>query len=273
MNDYSEIKHISLDDFKKIDMNRIMYVQLYTGEILIIDHFNKKDINNVNIKIHQNKEKKKKKVYALPKDYFNNKRKNKVKSLKKLIKKLKLINNWISLSDYNMEQKLKFYDKIPKRAKFWENESFDSSRSFFQEKRLKRLDKYNNHYNYYYDTNNYKPLPKESSNIDLYITFGINNQDNQGYDSNYNNQNSPYMNYNYLYELALGPFFSSYLSGQQQYQSFSNNQWDKYPPNEEYSKNQNYFNYYQEQTNPYYYNDYQNIFKDEEKTENINSSK
>ena len=271
MNAYSDIKHISLDDFKKIDINRIIYAQLDTGEILMIDHFNN-DKSEINLKTYPKKEKKKKKAYALPKDYFNNKRKNKAKSLKKLIKKLKLINDWVSISDYNMEQKLKFYDKIPKRAKYWENESFDSSRSFFQEKRLKRLKKYDNNfnYNYYYNTNNYKPLRKDSSNIELY-----NNQDNQDYNLNYNNQNNPYMNANYLYELALGPFFSSYFSGLQQYQSFSNNQWEKYSTNDDYSKNQNYYNYYQEQeqTNPYYYNDYPNNFKEEEKIENINNSK
>ena len=34
MNTYSEIKHISLEDFKNIDINRILYVQLDSGEIL-----------------------------------------------------------------------------------------------------------------------------------------------------------------------------------------------------------------------------------------------
>ena len=83
------------------------------------------------------------------------------------------------------------------------------------------------------------------------------------------------MNTNYLYELALGPFFSSYLSGQQQYQPFNNNQWEKYSSNDVYSKNLNYYNYYQEQeqTNPYYYNNYQNNFKEKENIENKNNSK
>ena len=35
MNTYSAIKHISLDDFRKIDINRILYVQLDTGEIVL----------------------------------------------------------------------------------------------------------------------------------------------------------------------------------------------------------------------------------------------
>jgi hypothetical protein len=56
MNTSSEIKTISLEDFKKIDINKILYVQLDTGEILMVDH----SINNNMIKTNY-KEKNEKK--------------------------------------------------------------------------------------------------------------------------------------------------------------------------------------------------------------------
>ena len=93
MNSSSEIKTISLEDFKLIDINKILYVQLDTGEILMVDH----SINNNMIKTNykeknekkekrrekakkkeKKKDKEKSKKYTLPKKYFK-----KISKLKK----------------------------------------------------------------------------------------------------------------------------------------------------------------------------------------------
>lgn len=259
MNPYSEIKQISLEDFKNIDINKILYVQLDTGEILMLDHSSN---NNNNQNLTQETEKTEQKDYTLQNE--GNKGSiylNKPKSSKKVNKRIKLIKEFKSISDLTMEQKLNFYDKISKRAKYWENESYDASRSHFQEQRLKKQNKYFN-YNY---INNYKPLPKEYINTEEY-----NNNDNYDYDynnMNYNNQIDPFMDPNYLYQLALGPFYSLYSSSQQA-QNNSNNQYKENIQNNNYSNEENYYNnYYQQQMDPYYYGFQTNI------SENKNNEK
>ena len=37
MNDYTEIKYISIKDFKKLDIDKISFIQMETGERLIIE--------------------------------------------------------------------------------------------------------------------------------------------------------------------------------------------------------------------------------------------
>ena len=74
MNSSSEIKTISLEDFKKIDINKILYVQLDTGEILMVDH----SINNNMIKTNY-KEKKEKKGEKEKKEKKREKEKKKEK--------------------------------------------------------------------------------------------------------------------------------------------------------------------------------------------------
>ena len=277
MNAHSEIKQISFDDFKKIDLKRIIYAQLDTGEILMINHDS--DKNTINLEFNPKKDKKKKKAYALPKEYFkvNHLFKN-ARSSEKRSKKLNLIKDWISLNDYNMQQKLKFYDKIPKRAKFWENESFDASKAHFQKKRIKRKIKYNKYKNYYY-INNYKPFPK-----DISINTEFNQNNNFNNIINNFNQANQYMEPNYLYQIALGPLYSLYLNSQQTSNNNNNNPWEQYSQNNNYYHNQNYYNYGQKQTNQYnYYNygqqqisqndyyDFQNNYNGYGQLENINS--
>jgi len=260
MNTYSTIKHISLDDFRKIDINRILYVQLDTGEILMIDHYYNN--YNQNVSIFENKQKKEKnsqKNYSLPKEFFEgNINSNKPRSVEKINKRFNLIKGFKSLKDTSLEKMLKMFDKIPKRAKYWENESFDSSRSHFQFQRLKVQNKYNK-YNYNYEyINNYKPIPKENENIKEFNDYN----GNYNYDSiDYNNQFNQYMDSNYLYQLALGPLYSLYKQNQQN----QNNQYQ----NDNYFNNQNYYNYYQERINPYYYNNFQMNFTENQLKKNI----
>ena len=275
MNAHSEIKQISFDDFKKIDLKRIIYAQLDTGEILMINHDSNKNI--INLEFNPKKDKKKKRPYALPKEYFkvNHLFKN-ARSSEKRSKKINLIKDWISLNDFNMQQKLTFFDKIPKRAKFWENESFDASKTYFQKKRIKRKIKYNKYKNYDY-VNNYRPFPKNTSINTKY-------HQNNNFDNNNNNynQSNQCMDPNYLYQIALGPLYSLYLNSQQT--SNNNNPWEQYSQNNNYYHNQNYYNYGQKQTNQYnYYNygqqqisqndyyDFQNNYNGYGQLENINS--
>ena len=275
MNAHSEIKQISFDDFKKIDLKRIIYAQLDTGEILMINHDSNKNI--INLEFNPKKDKKKKRPYALPKEYFkvNHLFKN-ARSSEKRSKKINLIKDWISLNDFNMQQKLTFFDKIPKRAKFWENESFDASKTYFQKKRIKRKIKYNKYKNYDY-VNNYRPFPKNTSINTEY-------HQNNNFDNNNNNYNqaNQCMDPNYLYQIALGPLYSLYLNSQQT--SNNNNPWEQYSQNNNYYHNQNYYNYGQKQTNQYnYYNygqqqisqndyyDFQNNYNGYGQLENINS--
>ena len=275
MNAHSEIKQISFDDFKKIDLKRIIYAQLDTGEILMINHDSNKNI--INLEFNPKKDKKKKRPYALPKEYFkvNHLFKN-ARSSEKRSKKINLIKDWISLIDFNMQQKLTFFDKIPKRAKFWENESFDASKTYFQKKRIKRKIKYNKYKNYYY-INNYNPFPK-----DISINTEFNQNNNFNNIINNFNQANQYMEPNYLYQIALGPLYSLYLNSQQT--SNNNNPWEQYSQNNNYYHNQNYYNYGQKQTNQYnYYNygqqqisqndyyDFQNNYNGYGQLENINS--
>ena len=67
MNTYSNIRQISLEDFKNIDINRILYAQLDTGEILMINHKDKNKTNELNKK---QKNKKIKKDYILSKNFY-----------------------------------------------------------------------------------------------------------------------------------------------------------------------------------------------------------
>ena len=258
MNTHSEIKKISLDDFKKIDLKRIIYAQLDTGEILMINHESNNNTNNLGFNIPKGK--KKNKIYSLPKEYFKGKYTFKhARSSGKRTKRINLINGWMSLNDYSLQEKVKFYDKIPKRAKYWENESFDSSRTYFQKKRIKRVNKFKNKDN----INNYKPFSKDTP---IY-----NNEFNPNY-NNYINQANLYTNPNYLYQIALGPLYSLYLSSQQR-QNYNNNQWGQYSQNKDYYSNPNYYNYYQVQSNQNNYYDFQNNFNEYYKTGNINSTK
>ena len=279
MNTSSEIKTISLEDFKKIDINKILYVQLDTGEILMVDH----SINNNMIKTNYKEKKEKKgekekkekkrekekkkekkkdkdksKKYTLPKKYFKKISKLKKSKSNERIKKRSsnIINGWISISDLDIEKKMKFYDNIPKRAKYWENESYDSTRSFFHEKRIKKQNIFNN-YKQFQDYN-YADFPKETSSEEEY------DQINQFYNNmnrniNDNIQMNQFMNPNYIYQLALGPLYSQYLSSQNSQNYNNNNQWNEYLQNN-YPTNQNYYDYYKEQMTPYYYDNYQNDF-------------
>ena len=277
MNTSSEIKTISLEDFKKIDINKILYVQLDTGEILMVDH----SINNNMIKTNykeknekkekkrekakkkeKKKDKEKSKKYTLPKKYFKNISKLKKSKSNERMKKRSsnIINGWISISDLDIEKKMKFYDNIPKRAKYWENESYDSTRSFFHEKRIKKQNIFNN-YKQFQDYN-YADFPKETSSEEEYDQI---NQFYNNMNSNINDnrecvlQMNQFMNPNYIYQLALGPLYSQYLSSQNS-QNYNNNvQWNEYLQNN-YPTNQNYYDYYKEQMTPYYYDNYQNDF-------------
>ena len=254
-------------------------MQLDTGEILMVDH----SINNNMIKTNykekkekkgekekkekkrekakkkeKKKDKEKSKKYTLPKKYFKNISKLKKSKSNERMKKRSsnIINGWISISDLDIEKKMKFYDNIPKRAKYWENESYDSTRSFFHEKRIKKQNIFNN-YKQFQDYN-YADFPKETSSEEEY------DQINQFYNNmnsniNNNNQMNQFMDPNYIYQLALGPLYSQYLSSQNS-QNYNNNvQWNEYLQNN-YPTNQNYYDYYKEQMTPYYYDNYQNDF-------------
>ena len=209
----------------------------------MIDHYyNNDNPNIINIENNKQKEKNSEKNYSLPKEFFEgNLNINKPRSVEKINKRFNLIKGFKSLKDTSIEKKLKIYDKIPKRAKYWENESFDSSRSHFQVKRLKIQNKYNN-FNYNYDyINNYKPIPKDNENIEEFNNYN----DNYNYNNfDYNNQFNQYIDSNYLYQLALGPIYSLYKQDQQN-QNFKNNQY-RQEKNDIYFNNQNYYNYYQE---------------------------
>ena len=279
MNTSSEIKTISLEDFKKIDINKILYVQLDTGEILMVDHSINNNMTKTNYKEQKEKkgekekkekkrekakkkekkkDKEKSKKYTLPKKYFKNISKLKKSKSNERMKKRSsnIINGWISISDLDIEKKMKFYDNIPKRAKYWENESYDSTRSFFHEKRIKKQNIFNN-YKQFQDYN-YVDFPKETSSEEEYDQI---NQFYNNMNSNINNniQMNQFMNPNYIYQLALGPLYSQYLSSQNS-QIYNNiDQWNEYLQNN-YPTNQNYYDYYKEQMTPYYYDNYQNDF-------------
>ena len=232
MDVYSNIRQITIEDFKKIDINRILYVQLDTGEILTIKHTNN---NKTKFKIKEKKVKKVKKDYTLSKHFYKGDIYiNKPKSVEKINKRFNIIKGFKLLSDFSFQKKLKFYDNIPKRAKYWENESFDSSRSNFQIKRLKRQRKY---YSYNY-MNNYQPLSKDI-NLGAYDYYNNNYINKDNYNNiNYNNQINPYMDSNYLYQLILGPFYPQYIQSQQ-FENYKNNQFLE---NNNYSVEDNYYN-------------------------------
>ena len=70
---------------------------------------------------------------------------------------------------------------IPKRAKYWERESFDSTRSLFQTKRIEKNSQ-SYYQNYMY---NYKPIPVDSSS-----------DEDQGRDNYYEEIQNIYNRYN-----------------------------------------------------------------------------
>ena len=370
MEENNYIKRISHEEFKKLDINTISYIQLYNGEILMLDHpymhnmhndvqnnskVNKelknnyineekekilenksnkkrrkrkknknknkkneekpllkeknkeknlenpnkyKNKNNYNYKQDsnyllnsQNKHKKEAKL-TLPKDYFgqNNTRyrSNSVKFENK--GRILFKEEWKEIQDYDFVERLKFYDNIPKRAKYWERESYDPTRSLFQSKRLEIMEDYNYHQN----ITNYNPIPQDSfsssseeekekqyeniqsnknkddnqyednnqyeNNNYNYNNDNYNNNENYNTD-NYYNDNENY-NYNNSYENQINQIFSNQkdlynlVFGPQLSQYIlgeqANYQSGQY--GQEYYQNNNDLNYYQAQSNDDYYN-------------------
>ena len=321
-NQYNQnFKLISPEEFKKLDINTISYVQLYTGEILMIDHpyfhnLEQSKINNQekndNIiqnqkeisenKQHKKKRKRRKKKnknknneessllksnnnkektnsnndndnynfeqnydnylyghnindynetegkYIIPTDYYSsNNKMNRAYSAEIKNKGRILFNEeWKDMQDYDFRERMKFYDSIPKRAKYWERESFDATRSLFNSKRLSK----NPYYNQEQNMINYKPIPQESYSSssedqkEKYEEIQNNDEYNNNYEYPFNQLVS---NQKDLYNLALGPLFSQYMLGQQ-----NNNQIDEY--DEGYWQNNDDSNYYE--TNQYNYNNY-----------------
>ena len=318
-------KLISLEEFKKLDINTISYIQLYTGEILMIDHpylhytqqlkpnNQGKDNEDINQKENQkeiseskpNKKKRKRKknknknkkvesnfllkdsnnkeksnsdnfnnnyeneknndnrIYdqnnlnknnekdsnlTLPTEYYSlNNKKYRAYSVEVKNKGRILFNQeWKDIQDYDIKERMEFYDSIPNRAKFWERESYDPTRSLFQSKRYGKI--YNN--NSQQNMVNYKPIsqdPYSSSFEDekkKYDDEQINYEFNNNYDYPLNQMAS---NQKDLYDLAFGPIFSQYILNLQ-----NNNQWDEYEG--DYWENNEESNYYQE--SQYNYNDY-----------------
>ena len=185
MNDYTEIKYISIKDFKKLDIDKISFIQMETGERLIIERKkpSKKNKHLKNLKLKNKKEKKpninlinsnfnsfkinndnfEEKNYSLPNEYFKIKAKliKRPKSAKNIKYNHNIIKDWKAIDDYDIMERLQFYDEIPEKAKYWENESFDASVSYFQEKRINNKASYQNEYNIY----NYYPQQNYDSNI------------------------------------------------------------------------------------------------------------
>ncbi len=150
------------------------------------------------------------------------------------------------MQDYDFRERMKFYDSIPKRAKYWERESFDATRSLFNSKRLSK----NPYYNQEKNMINYKPIPQESYSSssedqkEKYEEIQNNDEYNNNYEYPFNQLVS---NQKDLYNLAFGPLFFQYMLGQQ-----NNNQIDEY--DEGYWQNNDDSNYYE--TNQYNYNNY-----------------
>ena len=332
------IKHIAQEDFKKIDINNISYVQLYNGEILMIDHptidsINQKRINNKeeninsinenkieNIENKSNTQKRKRKkntnqinnyekdsplLYDTNNEYEanynyqnynydnginddnyiynsnslisnNNKNESKftlpnndflthnhrAKSSKIKNERRILFNQeWRAPQDYDYKEMIKLYENIPERAKFWERESFDSTRSLFQ---AKRLEKNQNYYQNY--MTNYKPIPLDSSSEEddgnnfrelqnIYGRYEYNTRDSYNYPLNQlmSNQKD-------LYDLAFGPQISNYILEQYNYQygDYPQDYWQSNNEPNNYqsiqSNQYNYDNYNQDQ----YFQNYQN---------------
>ena len=323
MNSYEYIKHISHEDFKKLDINLISYVQMYNGEILMIDHpylenqniqqidneeknniNNQKDSNIENVsnkkkrkrKKNKNKNKNKKKdnisstnngdnnfneymnysnntnnydnyshnnnyfnnnsqkkggIFTLPNEFFESNLESKRFNSVIVRNKGRILFNeeWKDLQDYDFNERIKFYDCIPKRAKFWERESYDSTRSLFQSKRIEKMNNYNK-VKEYNGTYNYTPIPKEDFSEEEYEEntnyneYQINNSNQE----EYNEISYPLnlgANQKDLYNLAFGPKIAQYILEQQQ---------NNYNSGFDYSDNNNYMDYYE--TTPLVYDNY-----------------
>ena len=378
-------RHISIEDFKKLDVNQISYVQMNNGEILIIDHpiiqelnsqkiNNNENSNNINDKNqilekkskNENKNKKRKKrkknknknnnniepklndkesnikyddnnnynhydnyydnyydynynqdydnysissnyskqdineeKFILPKEYFKKDNiRNRPNSVQIKNKRIVLFNEeWKPFQYYDFNERIKFYDAIPKRAKYWENESYDSTRSSFNIKRYQKHKMYeqNNLYNQY--INNYTPIKQDSSSVNNinYINPKNSKKEYEGFSKNSegekntnlysmsnDNQANQYSKQKLLYELVFGPQFAQYILGQQPYnyqsgqygqeQSTNNNNQESYSLNIDDSNYYNYENYnpnsfYQMNQNnyDYYYNNFDYYNNNEEK--------
>jgi len=369
-NDY--YKHISIEDFKKLNVNDISYVQMNNGEIYVIDHPYTQELNVEENKgdkkqedsrsseaqfksENQNKKKKKRKkknknkkvnenenenenmgdiisgenkkindnnnisnnLYAnenyydeyynnnndynynydynqenvnlldeqnnksyklnedkfdslnLPNEYFQQSNKKYRSNSLKIKNKRKILFNeeWKPVNEYDIYERMKFYEEIPKRARFWEIESYDATRSSFYSKRLQRNGKYQNNQNQI-NFNNYTSIKQDSDsleendnnyyqNVDTksnpeenYENNNYNNYDDNSYNTNndrYGYQNNLFSNEKEYYSLIFGPQFSQYLLGQN---GAYNNQRERYGE-ENFIENNN-INYYQD--NQYDYN-------------------
>ena len=373
-NDY--FKHISIEEFKKLNVNDISYVQMNNGEIYVIDHSYTQELNveenksakkqedsqsseaqfknenqnkkkrkrkKKNKKLNENeKEKEKEKVddiisgenkkiddnsninnnlnenenyyddyysnnydyeydynynqehvnlldeqnnkshkynddkldpLTLTNDYFKQSNKIYRSNSFKIKNKRKILFNeeWKPINEYDIYERMKFYEEIPQRARFWETESFDATRSSFYSKRLQKNKKYQENQIYF---NNYTSIKQDSmssnsfeendnnyyQNVDTrsnpeenYENNNI-NYDENSYDINENNygyQDNLFSNENDYYSLIFGPQFSQYLLGQNRAYN-NNNQREVY--GEENFNDNNDINYYQ--NNQYDYNNY-----------------
>ena len=300
MDENQYIKRISHEEFKKLDINTISYIQLYNGEILMLDHPYMHSNQN-DIKTKTNKELKNNNDYnqseanlTLPKEYFGqNNRIYRANSVKNENKGRILFNEeWREIQDYDPTERMIFYDNIPKRAKFWERESYDPTRSLFQSKRLEKMENYNYHQN----ITNYNPIRQDSfSSSDEEEKEKHENADNNNknqYDNNNSNQydntnqyeNNNYNNYNYnnadynnenyntdtynnnnynnSYEDQINQIFSNQkdlynlVFGPQlsQYILGEQSKYQSGQYDQEYYPNNSDQNYYQAQTNDDYYN-------------------
>ena len=351
MESYDYIKHISLEDFKKLDINQIAYVQMNNGEIYMIDHpyrynqneqeKNNIEENDINIKqekiklleetsktekMHKKRRKRKKNEnneiententenkqtdyyenqnhnyyenyykyddykimpiidesnYTLPNiNYEYNLMKVRPNSVKIKNRGIKLFNEeWKDLQDYDFEERMKFYDAIPKRAKYWEAESYDPTKSRFQSNRIGKSSGKNNPniYNYMpirqgsfsdmednYERSEDYNFVEESQKNENYYNLKDNNKNNNNY--NYGYPSNQINSQKDLYDLAFGPQFFQYLfnqPGYQQYQGYqpinSSNENDYYSQDNQDNNNINNVNdYYQSNLNVYNnYNQYQ----------------
>jgi hypothetical protein len=354
MEAYDYIRHISLEDFKKLDINQIAYVQMNNGDEYIIDQpymynqdIEEKNNTEANIinsnqektkllednskiekkhkkrkKRNRNKNKNSNKIneinnidinqkneidnydnknlnyyenynnyddyqimpteeennYSLPNIYDEyNQMKFRSNSVEIKNKGIKLFHEeWKDLQDYDVKERMQFYDAIPKRAKFWESESYDPTKSQFQSKRFEKTNTNNNQ-----DMHNYMPIKQDSfsdmedfESSDEYAYNG-NNEESQ---KNENYYNLAYDNQNYgyplnqetsvkeLYELAFGPQFAQYIFNQQGYQPISNNPENYYSQDNNNINNTNDINDYyqniQDDDNDNQYQYYQNNYND-----------
>ena len=202
---------------------------------------------------------------TLPNEFFKQSNK-KYRSNSFIIKnKRKVLFNeeWKPINEYDIYERMKFYEEIPKSARFWETESYDATRSSFYSKRLQKHKKYQeNQMNF----NNYTSIKQDSISSDSFeendnnyyqnVDTRSNPEENYENNNNYNNYdensyNINESNYGYLdnlfsnenvyYSLIFGPQFSQYLLGQNR--TYNNNQRERY--GEENFNDNNDINYYQ----------------------------